>query len=411
MRRKHIVLLSLIVSYILINSAQATDWLRWRGPKGNGISPETNWNPSALEGGADKLWQINVGVGWSAVAIQDERLYTMGNRDDRDIVYCLNVDTGEEIWRYEYACPAGDYAGPRSTPVIDGSNVYSISRNGLLFCLDAQSGTVRWRKSITREFGARSPGWGFAASPRIEGDKLLLNACTHGVALDKITGETLWVSPPGVCGYAVPVVYEMSGRKRTVIFGEKAIYGVDMETGEKLWSHTWITEYDVNAADPIVVGDKVFVSSGYNKGCILIDISDNNPKRIWQNMNMRNHFSSCVYIDGYIYGSDGNCGRRRSALNCIDMKTGDPVWSQTIGMNSLIASNGKLITLNERGTLFIANATPNGYQEVSSATVLPASRSVVCWTAPVLCGGRIYCRNGSGDLVCIDVRDDVVYNL
>lgn len=396
----NVVVLTFSFGFETIISA---DWPRWRGPDHNGIASETGWNPKALNSEPKKAWEINVGDGWSAVVTLGKRLYTMGNIDDNDIVYCLNVDTGKEIWRYSYKCNAADYPGPRATPVLDNGNIFTISRDGQVHCLEAAKGTLKWRKNIAREFGADSPTWGFACSPRIEEDVLLINACTHGIALNKMNGNKIWASQPGTGGYAVPVVYLLNNKKNVVIFGMRHAYGVDFNTGKLLWSYPWETEYDINAADPIVIGSQVFLSSGYNAGCVLLDISTGVPVVVWRNKNMSSHFGSSVYLNGFIFGPDGNVGRRSSSLNCLDARTGQLLWSEKLGFNSIIAAAGKLISINERGDLFIVEATKEGYQELSMAHVLTVPRGTVCWTAPVLSNGRIYCRNSVGDLVSIDV--------
>jgi outer membrane protein assembly factor BamB len=414
-KKSRSLLFKLLIVFFLVSVLScinfAADWTQWRGPDSNGISKVTNWNPMALAGGAKVLWKTNVGNGHSAVAIKGNYLYTMGNiaitsggqTIHEDIVYCLDRKTGNTVWRYSYPCKEGPYPGPHATPVISNGNVYTLSKEGDLFCFDAKKGIVIWKRNLIEEFNAERQTWGFSSSPHIEDGILLINACTNGIALNSKTGAKIWASKPGIAGYAVPKIYKINGKKCIVIFGQKAIYGVDFKTGKELWSYPWVTAYDVNAADPIVVDNKVFISSGYNKGCVLIDITNNKPKPVWQNKNMRNHFSSSLYINGHIYGSDGNTGGRRNPINCIEFKTGEVVWTQKIGFASIMAAGGKLIILSERGELIIAKAINQGYKEISRAHLPKTPGSGSYWTAPVLLDGRIYCRNNSGDLFCINM--------
>jgi FOG: WD40-like repeat len=324
------------------------DWTRWRGPEGTGISEETDWNPSALNGGAKILWKVNVGNGYSCFAIKGDYLYTMGNDGKEDTVTCLEAETGRVVWDYSYTCTTGGYPGPRATPYIDDGKVYTLSRVGDLFCLDASNGKVIWSKNITREFGARPPNWHFAGSPVIDGDLLILNACTSGIALNKKNGRKVWASKAGTGGYAAPVLFDYGGRRLAAIFGLNALYCVNVATGDVQWSYPWVTDSNVNAADPIVVGNKIFISSGYDHGCALLEMTGGKPKLLWRNTLMRNHFSSCIYLDGYIYGSDGNVGG--GYLRCLDFQTGKEMWAQKSLMVSLVAAGGKLIALDERGT-------------------------------------------------------------
>jgi outer membrane protein assembly factor BamB len=333
----------------------------------------------------------------------NEAVTSGGKTINKDVVYCLDKRTGKTIWRYSYPCKEGQWPGPHATPVINDGDVYIFSKEGDLFCFDANNGKVKWKKNVVAEFNAEKQTWGFSSSPHIENNVLLINACTNGIALNAKTGVKIWASKPGIAGYAVPKVYKMNGKKCLVISGQKAIYGVDFKTGKQLWSYPWVSAYDINAADPIIIGSKVFISSGYGKGCVLIDITDNKPKLLWQNKNMSNHFSSSLYIDGYIYGPDGNTGGPRNPLSCIDSKTGDVVWTQKIGFASIMAAGGKLIILSERGELIIAEAINQGYKELSRAHLPETSGRRIYWAAPVLLDGQIYCRNNSGDLFCVDM--------
>ena len=385
-------------------TGHGADWPRWRGPNGDGISKETGWNPKALEGGAKVKWQANVGDGYSAVAIRDGKLYTMGNTNGQDVVLCLEAGTGKEVWRHTYPCAKGDYAGPRVTPTLDGNAVLTLSREGHVFSLNALTGEVLWKTNLVSDLKAKNNQWGLASSPYIVGELVLFNAGKCGIALKKATGETAWSTAPGPGAYATPVLFDVDNKKCAAIFGQKALYAVQVADGKELWSVRWETAYDVNAADPIFLGgNRVFVSSGYNRGCALLSLEQNPPKEIWQNRNMRNHFSTCVLLDGFLYGLDGNAGGE-GALRCIDPATGFVKWQQAVGFGSLMAADGNLIVLNDRGTLFIVVADSAAYKQLSKADVAPVGKkSGVWWTMPVLCNGMIYCRGSAGPLICVDV--------
>jgi outer membrane protein assembly factor BamB len=171
--------------------------------------------------------------------------------------------------------------------------------------------------------------------------------------------------------------------------------GLIAATGKIVWQYPWKTSYNANIGDPIVSGDTVFVSSGYNKGCGLFRIGANNLAEIWQNKNMRNHFNSSVLWQGYVYGFDD-----APELRCLDFQTGQIKWSQArLGKGSLMIADGKLIILSEKGKLVIAKASPDKFEELASSQILKGK----CWTVPVLANGRIYARNADGQLVCVDV--------
>ncbi|NQT93441.1 MAG: PQQ-like beta-propeller repeat protein [Lentisphaerae bacterium] len=381
-----------------VSTAGEAQWPSWRGPDRNGISREAGWNALALTAGPKILWKASVGAGYSAVSIEGDQLFTMGNGDGKDTVYCLRPDTGEEVWTFRYDCSQGSYPGPRATPLIDGANVYTVSREGHVFCLDRKTGVKKWGINLVADHGAKTPKWGHSASPWLEGDLLVLNACQAGIAVDKRTGKKIWSSQPEPCGYATPVVIGSGKERMALIFGAKALYYVAVATGKESWSFPWITSYDVNAADPVVTDKGIFISSGYGNGCAFLDVSGAKPKAIWQKKKMANHFSSSVVLGDHLYGIDGNAGS--GVLRCLDLATGEAAWSENLGFGSLMAADGKLIILNERGGLFIAAAEPKAYRELSRATLEAPPRF---WTPPVLCRAKLYCRNDKGALFCVDV--------
>jgi outer membrane protein assembly factor BamB len=377
-------------------SAVADDWYTWRGPNGNGISAETGLNPK----GASKLWTTELGKGHSTVSVIGGKLYTMGNLDDKDVVYCLNVKTGEKIWDYSYACEAGNYAGPRATPVVDGGNLYVVNRNALLICLDAETGAKKWETDVLGKTGNDNNRWGTSSSAVIEGDLILLNMGESGSAVDKNTGNIVWKSL-GSQSYASPVVFEHKGQKLAAIFSAAGLQIVEVKTGKKVDGYEWKTKYDINGADPLVIGDQIFISSGYDRGCTLLDFSSGKLKKVWESDILKTQFSSAIYADGYIYGVDGQT-KKKGFLRCISVENGEEVWNMPIGFGSLIAADGKIMALGERGTLYFAELTPKAYTEIS---VFETGLSQLCWTPPVLANGVVYCRNDKGTLVAVDVSN------
>jgi len=375
------------------------DWPQFRGANQDGISKDSQWNPQALNSGGKIAWKTNVGTGYAGVAVAGDKVYTIGNKDNKDTVYALSIKDGSSLWQYSYPCASGGgYPGPRATPATDGKLVYTLSREGHLFCLNADTGAVQWNNNLITDFKAGNLKWGLSASPVINGNMLLINACEYGIVLNRMTGEKVWASPGGIGGYAAPVLYTAGNKECLAVFGEKALFGVELNTGKKLWSRDWETSYDVNAADPIPLNGKIFISSGYGKGASVIDVTGTQPTNVWTSKVMRNHFSSCVLINGYLYGIDGNVGN--GSLKCIDFATGTEKWAQNLGFGSLTAAGDRLVVLNEKGELFVAKASPTAFEQVAAAGKI---LDKTCWTAPVLCRGLIFCRNDKGDLVVLDV--------
>jgi len=421
--KRHNLMLDMLSVVICcgVSLVAAGDWTKWRGPNGNGIVDASEFNPQSLAGRPHLAWQSNVGVGYAAVAVRGNRLYAIGNRTvDRgsdsvgmDTVYCLDARTGREIWRYSYPCTTDTgYPGPTASPVVDGDRLYTLSDDtGDLFCLDAETGAVRWKVNTIEAFGAEPPhqGFGFSGSPVIDGKLLLLNLNTAGIALDKMTGTKIWASPPGPCSYSTPVLFDRNERRKAALFGAGHLFILDVATGTVDADFDWDTFANENSADPLVIGNRFFISSAYDTGCALVELTKDGLKKVWQNKNLSNLFTSSVYLNGHIFGIDEL--RRRNSLRCLDPKTGDIKWSEKMDFSSLIAIGDQLLVLTERGELKLVEATAEAYRETASVKIAAQARNAASgssnraywWTNPVLANGRLYIRSDQGDLVCLDV--------
>jgi outer membrane protein assembly factor BamB len=326
----------------------------------------------------------------------------MGNIDDHDVLYCMNAETGKEIWTKSYPCRLfanSHEGGPCATPTVEGEAVYTFSKNGDAIRFDAATGQIIWHKNLVKELGLKPPTWYFAGSAMLVGDMVILNAGTYGVALNKADGSVAWQNGKGASGYATAMPFGEAGQC-VVMPVCKEVVALNPQTGKVMWKVPWRTSYDINAADAIVSGDTVLISSGYNEGCALYRIDGSNVTEIWKNRNMRNQVNSSVLWKGHLYGFDGQVDGG-GKLTCLNFQTGQRIWSQTgMGTGSLMLADGKLIILGEKGKLVIAEASPEGFKELASAQILTGK----CWTVPVLASGRIYARNAAGRLVCVDVR-------
>ena len=394
MRTHKTISISIILPLFIAAVAGAADWPTYRGPNLDGISAETGWNPAALNE-VKVVWQAELGIGFSSVSVANGKAYAMGNiNKNTDVVYCFDALTGKELWRHEYAEPLEPKyyeGGTSATPTVHDGKVYTLSKSAKAFCLDAETGKVVWNKNLPY----KAPTWGFASSGLILDEKIIYNIGAAGIALNKNDGQIIWKSDNSECGYATPVPFKAAdGKTLIAIFGKNTLMAIDPADGKLQWSFPWKTENDVNAANPIINGDEVFISSGYNHGAALVKITEQ-PTAVWENKNMRSQMSGPVLIGDYIYGIDQN------QLACVEWKTGNQVWAERkVGNGSLSAAGDKLIVVSERGRLMIAEASPTGFKELSGADVLTTR----CWSMPVLANGYIYVRNSQGKLVCVDVR-------
>ena len=395
---KHIQLLTIGLTLTTLTTP-AADWPRWRGSNFDGITTESIRFETWGVDGPKQLWKAKVGTGWSSLSVADGRAYTMGNTEETDSVYALDATTGAELWKHSYPCSSKDpngYPGTRSTPTVDDDRVYSVSRQGHLFCLDAKSGKVIWSKNFVTDFKSKIPTWGFAGSPLVEKEMLIVEAAAAGaavVALNKRTGQVLWQNGNEGAGYGSPVPYTLENERGVVVFNPAGLTARRVSDGKLLWHFPWTTSYDVNAATPLVIGDKFFISSGYNTGCALIQLTNNKPKVLWTNKNMRNQFASCVYLKDYLYGFDDG------ELRCLDFKTGESKWSSgRYGKGSSILAGQTLLAFSDKGLLAAVEASPGGFKELASTQILGGKST---WIVPVLANGRIYARSLE-NLVCLD---------
>jgi outer membrane protein assembly factor BamB len=302
--------------------------------------------------------------------------------------------------------------------MVDDKRVYGLSAEGTLLCLKTKNGKIVWEKNLHEDFDVWNTTMGWATSPVVDGNLLLLNANTLAIALSKKNGDLVWsledAKPTGSWGsYATPVMSDYNGTRVALFLGPSTLNAVKVTTGEKLWSYTHgDTWHPVH--DPILFEKKVFISLIYS--CAMLEITGSGPKKLWGETELNNSMPTAVLVDGYLYGmhqprevyfSGGDWNgmlRTDLPLRCIDARTGAVMWEKNMKTVSLIAADSKLIMLGLDGTLRIAEATSSSYRELSSADVFGGEKRPRTFASPpVLCNGKIYCRNYAGDLICIDV--------
>ncbi len=420
MRAYNFITISVLVLLIALMTvcAVADDWPNWRGPQHNGISYEPNWIGDWPACEPNILWEQQVGTGFSSIVVADGRLYTMGNTErivetvdggsrsgisrkleQMDEVFCLDPNTGEILWIHAYPSPLTPNlyeGGPSATPTIADSNVYTFSKQGMAYCLDANDGAVLWQSDLVADYGMRVPTYGFSGSPYVDANLVIYNAGTHGMALYAADGTLAWETGTNRAGYSTPVPFDLEEQRFVVLMGERTFAAVQTQTGEVLWEHPWVTQYNANIPDPIVDSNLVFVSTGYQEGSALFDVATNQVTELWFQKNMQTWLNSSVLWQGYLYGPND----KGKALTCVERDTGWIMWTQGgFGNGSVMLADGKLIALSEDGELCIVEASPAGYRELGKGRILNAK----CWTVPVLANGKIYARNAMGHLVCVEL--------
>ena len=396
------------------------DWPQWRGPNRDGVSTETGLLAEWPEDGLRVLWSQKTGVGYSSVTVANGCACTMVQDGDGEAIVCWDAETGVERGRFTYDAkfshPYG--GGPRSTPSLDENRIYAVGATGIMTCLewsDWRSKQRRgldavWTKDLKEEFGSRPLEWGVAFSPLIEKDLVfVMPGGPDGqslAALNKETGDVVWKAFDDLPSYSSPVAADLAGTRQILFLTEQRLIGVEPATGRLLWDFPWGptgTHAPTNITTPLVihtdVGDYVFISSGYDKGCALIKIEKDGDRfrtaQVYHNRNLTSTFATSVRWGDYLYGFDD------VFLTCLDWRTGKRQWKERgFGKGSVTIADGRLIILSDDGELALAETNPDEYQEISR---FRHSKQPSSWSVPVVANGRLYVRDLSR-MVCYDLK-------
>lgn len=389
-------------------AARADDWPQWLGPNRDGLSAETGWRAKFDDpNGPERLWQVEVGAGYCGPSVAAGRLYTLGNTADVDTILCLDASTGKEIWKYSYDCSATApqllirlYGGPRATPTVVGGRLYSFSREGLLMCLSADDGKMIWQVDVRKKpLAAPIPTWGFACSPLMLGTNVLVDAGTVA-AFDANTGKLAWKSRPYRAGYGSPVALSLAGKPCIATLNAKGLAVLDATDGTRRLFYPFSFLLMENCTTPIISGDSCFISAGIDNGSALVRLQADKAVEVRRGSEMMNLTTNSVLYEGHLYGFHGSAVGGKS-LRCVELATGKIAWSyRRLREGALVIAGGRLIAIGGNGTLVLAEASPKGFDPLTTVKAIAPT----CWTAPVLANGLLYLRNSRGDLVCLDLR-------
>ncbi len=378
---------------------KAADWPQWRGPNRDGTTSETSWSHQ-WKGEPKLAWKASVGIGFASIAVAGGSAYTQGHVGGSNVLRCLNADTGIQQWSFAHpeSLMANQFeGGPNSTPLVAGGRVFFASRKGLVHCLDARSGAVVWTQSLTEATGLKPRNWGLNSSPLIAAGKLLLNWGTAGVALDPADGRLVWLTGKDEWSYTSLVPGDWNQQKVLFVAAADQLAAVNLSDGMIRWSEPF--HVGLKGSDPVRVGDGVFFGANETGGT-YIRFDGEKPTVVWNKPNLGTFTGGAVLVNGLLYGILSN-KNEKGELSCLEPATGNVRWSLGgYGWGSLLAAGDRLLALSVRGELSVVKASPAKAEVMARAQILGGK----CWTMPALADGRLYARNGKGELVCLDLR-------
>lgn len=426
-------------------STSPDDWTQWGGANRNFTASSTGLANTWPAGGPRKLWSRALGEGYSAILAEGNRLYTMYRlsasfwqfgKKDQEVVIALDAATGNTLWEHSYDAPLLDRMdveygpGPHSTPLIAGNRLFTIGATGKFNAIDKTTGRVLWSHDLFSEYGVVW-GRGYSCSPIAYKDTVILTTGKAGksvMAFNQATGAVVWQkqnfdygpSSPiliTVEGTAAPVPASKAGKgkargraagperqEQLVIFMAEEVAALDPANGELLWQHPHKTEWGLNISTPLWIpeGGLLFCSSAYNSGSRVLKLAlaggKTTVEELWYSTRMRIHIGDAVYKDGYVVGSSGDFGP--AFLTAYEARTGREAWRERgFARATLVAADGKLIILDEDGTLAIARATPQRLEVLAQAQIF-SSRA---WTPPTLAGTRLFARDRA-TIAAFDLR-------
>jgi outer membrane protein assembly factor BamB len=403
--------------------AGASDWPGWRGPGRDAVSPETGLLPQWGPEGPPLAWKASgVGGGFSGVAVAGDRIYTMGDKDGAQHVFALRRDGSGVLWKTQVGRPHVDErGGSRGTPVVDGERVFALGSDGDLVCLDAATGRKVWSRSLERDYGGQMMSrWMWSESPLVDGDRLVFTPGARDaalVAVEKATGREVWrarvpdLGPAGRdgAGYSSIVVSHGAGVKQYVQLLGRGLVGVRASDGAFLWSYNRVANGVANISTPIVTGDRVFASTGYQTGSALLELRREGEgvaaREVYflDSKTLQNHHGGLVLVGGHVYAGHGH---NRGFPICVDLATGRVAWGGDIrnagtGSAAVMYADGRLYFRYENGVVVLIEATPEGYREKGSFTI-PGVRNP-SWAHLAIADGRLYVRE-QDTLYCYDLR-------
>jgi len=376
------------------------EWLQWRGPERDGHVSGASWPESLNEQHLTKAWEKSLGPGYSGPIITKRYIFVTETKDRREeYVYALDRKTGKQVWQAHwagamdvpfFAIANGDWI--RATPACDGARLYVAGMRDVLVCLDVESGAEIWRVDFVNKFKSHLPAFGFVSSPLLDDNFVYVQAGGGFAKLDKLSGKVIWhvlKDGGGMFGsaFSSPFLTRIDGQKVVLVQTRTFLAGVNPTDGKILWKQEIPAFRGMNILTPTVADNTIFTSS-YGGGSLLIkaEKQDSNWKlsEIWKNK-QQGYMSTPVLIAGHLY-----LHLRNQRFSCIDVKSGNTKWTtKPFGKYWSLVTNGEtILALDEQGDLLLIRANPNKFELLDTRKVADVS-----WAHLAVCGNNIIVRD------------------
>jgi outer membrane protein assembly factor BamB len=391
---------ALVVVALVAATGSAGEWPRFLGQNADGFAPDKGINKDWAQKPPKLLWKVAMYDraekfrGYAGPSVSGGKVFFIDHQANQAVVRAIGLKDGAQAWEAKFDAGVEPC---NCTPLVDSGNLYFVTARGTVFCATAAKGEVVWKVDLVSEYGSVPPQWKHAWSPVTDGAALLLTAGGPDatvVALDKATGKLMWKGgKTDGAGYAPVVPGTIAAKKRYILSAQTTIQAVGPD-GALLWTFPWVNQWNVNAPAPIVSKDMVFVTSGYDKGCALLDGKTGSP--VWQSKDIVSHFSTPVLHDGHLY-----CTSDPGRLVCMEFMTGKVKWQKAgFEKGGLCAVDGTIMVLDGKsGDLAQVALTPEGYKELGRMQAPLGGQS---WTAPIVAEGKLIIRN-KRELACLDL--------
>ncbi len=404
-----IVRLRLLLAVLLSTSAAAADWPQYLGPSRNGVYLGAPLNERWPSTGPRVLWRKAIGQGLSGPVVAGTRLILFHRVDGREVVDAFDALTGAPQWRHAYPTTYRDDfgfdEGPRAVPVVADGLVYTYGAEGKLHAVALATGEPVWSVDAMRQFEVDKGYFGAAGSPLVEGGKVIANVGGKKagiVAFDAKSGKVVWTATTDAASYSSGVAATILGRRYAVFLTRTGLVGLDPANGQVRFQRPWRARQaaSVNAATPLIAGDRIFVSAEYGPGAGVLRFDGAKLADVWlSDEALSNHYATSVLHEGVLYGFHGR-QEFGPLFRAVDLQSGKVLWStERFGAGSVTLAGNRLVIVRESGALVLAAASPKSFQQVATAQILPATVRAY----PALADGVLYVRNDD-TLIALDLR-------